>query len=178
MDVFLTKFGHEGSVIFSKWTFLWRNMGMRTVIFSRKIGKNGILLTLGAHNIVYFWQNWCFLTEHGHDSGMFIMNTFWKKDMRALFFERMDVFLTKCGHESGLFFREWTWRFFDEIWAREQLFFREKSARHGRRLGKILYKNFHCKTGNWKGNRHPFSNVKNLSQNLRFDSIGKLRSTG
>ena len=91
MDVFWTKFGHEDSVIFSEWTFFWRNMGMRAVIFSWKIGKNGILLTLGAHNIVYFWQNWRFLTEHGHDSGMFIMNTFWKK----------------C-YEGTVFLREWT----------------------------------------------------------------------
>ena len=107
MDVSLTKYGHENSY------------------FSREIGKNGILLTLRAHNIVYFWQNWCFLTEHGHDSGMFIMNTFWKKDMRALFFERMDVFwqnvgmravcflenerdafLTKYRHESSSFFEK------------------------------------------------------------------------
>ena len=30
----------------------WRNMGMGAVIFSRKIGKNGILLTHRAHSIV------------------------------------------------------------------------------------------------------------------------------
>ena len=44
-------------------------------------------------------------------------------------FERMEDFLTNCGQESSLFFREWTWRFFDEIWAWEQLFFREKSEK-------------------------------------------------
>ena len=138
----------HNSSFFEKMDIFWLNLGIKAVwflangrffdeiwaweqlFFSRKIGENGILLTLGAYTIGYFWQNLCFLTDHGHDSGMFIMNTFWKKNMRALFFERMDVFLTKCGHESGLFFTEWTWRFFDEIWAREQSFFQ------GNRLGK------------------------------------------
>lgn len=44
-------------------------------------------------------------------------------------FERMEDFLTNCGQESGLFFREWTWPFFDEIWAWEQLFFQETSGK-------------------------------------------------
>ena len=46
IEVFLTKYGHENSNFFVK---NWE--------------KKGILLTLLAHNIVSFWQNWRFFDQ-------------------------------------------------------------------------------------------------------------------
>ena len=73
----------HNSSFFEKMDIFWLNLGIKAVwflangrffdeiwaweqlFFSRKIGENGIILTLGGHNIVYFWQNWCFWSNMG-----------------------------------------------------------------------------------------------------------------
>ena len=48
-----------------------------------------------------------------------------KKDMRALYFEKMDVFWPNMGMRATCFMSNG--QFFVKIWVREQWFFREKS---------------------------------------------------
>ena len=109
MDVFLTKYGHESSVIFLEWAFFWQNMGMRVDIFSWKIGNKGASFRLFWPIIycsfdkidVFFDQIWA--CQHGvfHEK-------FEKMTWEHCIFKRMNVFLTKYRHWSSVFFREWT----------------------------------------------------------------------
>ena len=106
-DVFLTKYGHESNVFFSKLKFFWQNMGTRKVIFSWKIDKKGHPIDFLAHIILQFWQNWRFLSNIGITAGVFHEN-FEKNDMKTLCFWENGPFFTKYGLESSVFFREWT----------------------------------------------------------------------
>ena len=41
MDDFLTKYGHESSVILRKWAYFWQNMGMTVFSISKKNQQKG-----------------------------------------------------------------------------------------------------------------------------------------
>ena len=55
------------------------------------MGKNSILLTFVASNVVYFDRLDFFFTNYGQTAGGFSRQIL-KNDIKAPFFERMDVF--------------------------------------------------------------------------------------
>ena len=82
-----------------------QKMGMRVVVFSWKIGKNGMLLTFLVYNLVKFWQSWSFFGQ------------IWVRQ-QVVFHDKFE----KKLYESTVCFREL--RFFDKIWTWEQFVFR------------------------------------------------------
>ena len=72
-----------------------------------------------------FYRINVFLTKYGHDSKGFFMKNLDTMTWEYRVFERMDVFLRKYGNESIVFYFLENGRFFDKVWACEQLFLRE-----------------------------------------------------
>ena len=95
MDVFLTIYGHERSVVFREWTFFCK-YGHKSSDFLVKNHKKRVspLIECSFDRIDAFW------TKYGHDS-MGFYKKFEANDMRAL-----------CFWEDG--------RFFDKILVLEQ----------------------------------------------------------
>ena len=122
MDLILTIYRHESYLFFTEWTVfltIYRHESIDFFVKNRE--KKGILLNLLAHNKVYFWQNWRFLTNYMHAGRGFsweiwkkmtLEQCFWEK--RRFFdkiwawelsvFQRLDVFLTEYGQERSDFF--------------------------------------------------------------------------
>ena len=121
---FLTKYGHESNVFFREFTFFLTKYGHESIdFFVKNREKNGILLTLLAHKQYSFDRIYIFLTKFGHENRGFFIKILKQITLEHCVFERMDVLLPKYGHESILFFKNG--RFFDKIWAWEQIFFVE-----------------------------------------------------
>ena len=124
MDVFLTKYGHETSVIFFGMGIFLTKYGHESWYFFVKIVNKGVSFRL-FWPIIYcsFDKIDVFLTKYGHASMGFFMKNL------------------KKWHESTVFLREWTFfgqnisigavsflengRFVGKIWAWEHSFFRE-----------------------------------------------------
>ena len=112
----------------------WQNMGIRTVIFPWKIGKEGHPIDFLDTKYSVVLTELTFLTKYGLDNRGFSMKILRKNEMRAQFFERMDVFLREgtffnqnMGLRAVCFFENR--RIFDKIWAWEQRFFLSKSEK-------------------------------------------------
>ena len=81
------------------------------------MGKNSILLTFVAYNIVYFDRFDVFWPNMGKTAGG-LSRQILKMTWKHRFFERMDVFNKIWALEQGLFLENE--RFVDKIWAWEQ----------------------------------------------------------
>ena len=128
MDVFLTKYGHESSVIFRERTFFYRIWARdhQSIDFYRKIIKKGILLSISACKIIVLTELTFFGPNMGMTEGVFSW-TIWSRWHESTVFERNGFFvkIRKKWHLIDFFgplyslvMTEMT--FFVQIWVWQQ----------------------------------------------------------